>query len=60
MSSSEENYDLNDISGDDESEGYSPVSKKTVSLPQLGFLSVVIHRLPRSGQGSTTQSPTQT
>jgi hypothetical protein len=30
MSSSEENYDLDDISGD-ESEGYSPVSKKTVS-----------------------------
>lgn len=31
MSSSEEIYDINDISGD-ESEGYSPVSKKTVSL----------------------------
>jgi hypothetical protein len=30
MSSSEENYDLDDISGD-ESEGYSPVSKKAVS-----------------------------
>jgi hypothetical protein len=30
MSSSEENYDLDDISGD-ESEGYSLVSKKTVS-----------------------------
>jgi len=30
MSSSEENYDLDDISGE-ESEGYSPVSKKTVS-----------------------------
>ncbi|KAN0138695.1 type II DNA topoisomerase [Lactarius tabidus] len=33
MSSSEENYDLNDISGDDESEGYSPVSKKTAKAP---------------------------
>ena len=30
MSTSEENYDLDDISGD-ESEGYSLVSKKTVS-----------------------------
>jgi hypothetical protein len=30
MSSSEENYDLDDISGD-ESEGYSLVSKKAVS-----------------------------
>jgi hypothetical protein len=40
MSSSEENYDLNDISGDEsegESEGYSPVSKKTVSLPEFLF-----------------------
>jgi hypothetical protein len=30
MSSSEENYDLDNVSGD-ESEGYSPVSKKAVS-----------------------------
>jgi hypothetical protein len=30
MSSSEENYNLDDVSGD-ESEGFSPVAKKTVS-----------------------------
>lgn len=33
MSSSEENYDLNDISSAEESEGYSLISKKTVSVP---------------------------
>ncbi|KAI9430165.1 DNA topoisomerase [Lactarius indigo] len=32
MSSSEENYDLDNVSGD-ESEGYSPVSKKTTKAP---------------------------
>ncbi|KAI9452414.1 DNA topoisomerase [Lactarius psammicola] len=32
MSSSEENYDIDDISGD-ESEGYSPVAKKTTKAP---------------------------
>jgi len=44
MSSSEENYDLDDVSGEESSQGYSPVSKKTVSLPQLVFLMIVIHR----------------
>ncbi|KAH8981970.1 DNA topoisomerase [Lactarius akahatsu] len=33
MSSSEENYDLDDVSGGEESEGYSPVSKKTTKAP---------------------------
>ncbi|KAH9037042.1 DNA topoisomerase [Lactarius hengduanensis] len=33
MSSSEENYDLDDVSGAEESEGYSPVSKKTTKAP---------------------------
>ena len=45
MSSSEENYDLNEISSGEESEGYSPVSKKTVSVSWLVFhLVVIIHR----------------
>lgn len=42
MSSSEENYDLDDISGD-ESEGYSPVSKKAVSLTNRLMLLVVYY-----------------
>ncbi|KAF8264485.1 DNA topoisomerase [Lactarius quietus] len=33
MSSSEENYDLNDISPGEESEGYSPVAKKITKAP---------------------------
>jgi DNA topoisomerase-2 len=41
MSSSEENYDLDDISGD-ESEGYSPVAKKTVSPTRCLWLSLII------------------
>ena len=43
MSSSEENYDLDDVSGE-ESEGFSPVAKKTVSI--LQYQMVFIHRLP--------------
>jgi DNA topoisomerase-2 len=41
MSSSEENYDLDDISGN-ESEGYSPVAKKTVSPTRCLWLSLII------------------
>ena len=40
MSSSEENYDIHDVSGD-ESEGYSPVAKKTVCLPPRFSLLVI-------------------
>ncbi len=41
MSSSEENYELDVISGD-ESEGYSPVAKKTVSPTRCLWLSLII------------------
>ena len=42
MSSFKENYDLDDISGD-ESEGYSPVAKKTVSSTCYLWLSLISH-----------------
>lgn len=51
MSSSEENYDLDDVSGD-ESEGYSPVSKKTVS-PTYRLMLLVVYRPATLDQGGT-------
>jgi hypothetical protein len=44
MSSSEENFDIDDVSGD-ESEGYSPVAKKTVSTSPSRSSCNVIQRL---------------
>jgi hypothetical protein len=56
MSSSEENYDLDDISGD-ESEGYSPVAKKTASPTCCLWLSLIISHHHQSNAAS--KAPTK-
>jgi hypothetical protein len=55
MSSSEENFDIDGVSGD-ESEGYSPVAKKMVSISPPRSSCNVIQRLRVLVQGCTQGS----